>query len=134
VARNGSVYSADGRYNVTAARFRRDFNPIDDDCDCYTCGQYTRAYLHHLFRAKERLAATLATIHNERFTIGLVDEIRGSIDRGEFWEFKAETLGRYYARRVIGAYENAAAQPVADERSAARPPFEENPAARPAVE
>ena len=56
VARNGSIYSCSGRYNLTNARFRTDFGPLDDDCDCYTCANYTRAYVHHLFRAKEMLS------------------------------------------------------------------------------
>lgn len=97
VARNGSVYSADGRYNITAARFRRDFTPLDPDCDCYTCAHYSRAYVHHLFRAKEILASMLATIHNERFIIRLVDDIRDAIDAGDFDALRSEFLGRYYA-------------------------------------
>nr|WP_206027673.1 tRNA guanosine(34) transglycosylase Tgt [Rhodococcus kroppenstedtii] len=96
VARNAAIYTRDGRYNVNTARFRRDFTPLDRDCDCYTCAHYTRAYLHHLFKAKEMLASTLATIHNERFTVRLVDDIRASIHDGRFDEFKAETLGRFY--------------------------------------
>ena len=80
VARNAAVYTLDGRYNIDAARYRRDFTPIDPDCDCYTCAHYTRAYIHHLFRAKEMLASTLCTIHNQRFTIRLVDRVR-DVDR-----------------------------------------------------
>jgi len=97
VARNGAIYAADGRYNVNVAASRRDFRPLEDGCDCYTCAHYTRAYLHHLFKAKEMLAATLATIHNERFTVRLVDDIRASIETGRFAEFKAEFLGRFYS-------------------------------------
>jgi queuine tRNA-ribosyltransferase len=96
VARNAAVYSGAGRYNVTGSRYRRDFTPIDDECDCYTCGHYTRAYLHHLFKAKEILAATLCTIHNERFIIRLVDQIRVAIAAGEFDELRDHVLGRYY--------------------------------------
>jgi queuine tRNA-ribosyltransferase len=96
VARNAAVYSATGRYNVTGARYRRDFTPIDPDCDCYTCGHYTRAYVHHLFKSKEILAATLCTIHNERFVIRLVDQIRDAISAGEFDELREHVLGRYY--------------------------------------
>ncbi|MGS0683586.1 tRNA guanosine(34) transglycosylase Tgt [Nakamurella sp. GG22] len=99
VARNGSIYSEHGRYNLTNARFRTDFGPLDDDCDCYTCTNYTRAYVHHLFRAKEMLSATLSTIHNERFVVRLVDRIRASIADGSFSEFREEFLGRYYAGR-----------------------------------
>jgi queuine tRNA-ribosyltransferase len=96
VARNAAVYSPTGRFNITGARYRRDFTPIDDECDCYTCANYTRAYLHHLFKAKEILSATLCTIHNERFVIRLVDQIRASIRTGEFDELQAYVLGRYY--------------------------------------
>ena len=71
--------------------------PIDDECDCYTCAHYTRAYLHHLFKAKEMLASTLCTIHNERFIVRLVDDIRASIDDGTFDDFRTDFLGRYYA-------------------------------------
>jgi queuine tRNA-ribosyltransferase len=98
VARNAAVYSHVGRYNITGARYRRDFTPIDSECDCYTCGNYTRAYVHHLFKAKEMLASMLCTIHNERFTIRLVDQIRAAITAGEFDELRDHVLGRYYNR------------------------------------
>ncbi|KQU28022.1 MULTISPECIES: tRNA guanosine(34) transglycosylase Tgt [unclassified Rhodococcus (in: high G+C Gram-positive bacteria)] len=97
VARNAAIYTPDGRFNINTARFRRDFTPIDEECDCYTCAHYTRAYMHHLFKAKEMLASTLATIHNERFTVRLVDDIRASIRDGRFQEFKKETLARFYS-------------------------------------
>ena len=97
VARNAAVYTRDGRFNVNTAACRRDFSPIDPECDCYTCAHYTRAYLHHLFKAKEMLASTLCTIHNERFIVSLVDRIRASIDDGTFDALRADVLGRYYA-------------------------------------
>jgi queuine tRNA-ribosyltransferase len=99
VARNAAIYTADGRYNVNTAAHRRSFVPLEEGCDCYTCTHYTRAYLHHLFKAKEMLAATLATIHNERFTVRLVDDIRVSIEDGRFEEFRDAYLGRFYASR-----------------------------------
>jgi queuine tRNA-ribosyltransferase len=97
VARNAALYSREGRFNVTNAKNRRAFEPIDPECDCYTCSHYTKAYLHHLFKAKEALASTLATIHNERFIVRLVDRIRESIEHAEFAEFRDEFLGRYYS-------------------------------------
>jgi queuine tRNA-ribosyltransferase len=100
VARNAAVYTRDGRFNVTTAASRRAFEPIDPECDCYTCANYTRAYLHHLFKAKEMLASTLCTIHNERFIVSLVDRIRASIDTGDFDDFKGDFLGRYYVSRA----------------------------------
>ncbi|CAN5315492.1 tRNA guanosine(34) transglycosylase Tgt [soil metagenome] len=96
VARNAAVYSMTGRFNLTGARYKRDFTPIDAECDCYTCANYTRAYLRHLFKAKEMLASTLCTIHNERFIVRLVDQIRASITEGNFAELRDHTLGRYY--------------------------------------
>jgi len=99
MARNGTVLHPDGRFHVTNAPYKRDFRPIDDECDCYTCLNYTRAYVHHLFKAHERLSATLTTIHNERFIVRLMDRIRASIPAGEFFEFKAEFMGRFAANR-----------------------------------
>jgi queuine tRNA-ribosyltransferase len=99
VARNAAVYTTYGRVNITNSRFRRDFTPIDENCDCYTCTHYTRAYLHHLFKAKEILSKTLATIHNERFIVRLVDRIRNAIEAGDFDELRDDVLGRYYSAR-----------------------------------
>ena len=98
VARNGAIYTAAGRYNLLTAANRRAMGPLEDGCDCSTCGHYTRAYLHHLFKAKEMLSATLATIHNERFTVRLVDDIRRSIEDGTFDAFRASFLARFYRR------------------------------------
>ena len=100
VARNASIYSATGRYNITGARYKRDFTPLDAECDCYTCANYTRAYIRHLFKAKEMLASTLCTIHNERFVIRLVDSIRDAIVAGEFDELRDHVLGQYYSTRA----------------------------------
>lgn len=96
VARSSRVYALTGRYNLNVAASRRDFGPIDPECDCYTCGHYSKAYLHHMFKTKEYVAATLATIHNERFTVRLVDDMRTHIEAGTFAEFKAEFLATFY--------------------------------------
>lgn len=99
VGRNAAVYRPDGRFNVTRSENRRNFDPIDEECDCYTCANYSRAYLHHLFRGKELLANTLATIHNERFIVRLVDDIRQSIVDGTFYDLRTEFLGCYYGNK-----------------------------------
>ena len=99
-ARTSAVYSPDGRFNVSNGSYRRDFSPIDEECNCYTCKNYSRAYLNHLFRAKEILGPTLATIHNLHFIVNLVDKMRLSIEAGNFLEFKMDFLGRYQARAV----------------------------------
>lgn len=96
VARNSAVYTKTGRQNLSRSSNRTDFSPIESDCACYTCAHYTRAYIHHLFKAKEMLASTLATIHNEHFIVGLVDRIRNSIADGSFDELKREFVGSYY--------------------------------------
>ncbi len=108
-ARGGSMYSATGRINAKAATQRRRFEPLEEGCDCYTCENYTAAYLHHLFKAKEMLGSTLATIHNERFIVRLVDRIRASIIDGTFLDLRDEVLGRIYGPEFARAA--AAAQP-----------------------
>ena len=96
VGRNGALYTRHGRVNIRRAEFIRDFTPFDETCDCYTCKNYTKSYLSHLFRANELLANTLATIHNERFIVRLVDDIRTFIKDGTFHEFKQQFLAEYY--------------------------------------
>lgn len=96
-ARTSAVFTTQGRVNLSNTKYQRQFSPIDETCDCYTCSNYSAAYVAHLFRAKEMVAATLATIHNERFIVRLVDQMRGSIERGDFFDFKREFLGRFYA-------------------------------------
>lgn len=98
MARNGALHTVDGRINMFNARFVNDFSPIDPECDCYTCKNYTRAYVAHLFRSEEMLAATLASIHNLRFLISLVEKMRISVADGTFLEYKHKFLERYYKK------------------------------------
>ena len=100
-ARTSAVYSPNGRFNVSNGTYRKDYAPIDSECDCYACQNYSRAYINHLFRAKEILGATLATIHNVHFIVSLVDRMRNAIDNGDFYEFKEDFLGRYRASKVV---------------------------------
>ena len=94
-ARNGTLYTANGKINIMNAKYRNDFNPIEKDCGCYTCKNYSSAYIAHLFHGKEMLAATLATIHNLYFIIHLVKRIRQSILDENFFDFKKEFLQIY---------------------------------------
>jgi queuine tRNA-ribosyltransferase len=98
IARNGTLFTKSGKINIFNAQFVRDFNPIDGDCKCQTCQNYTRSYLSHLFRAKEMLGATLASIHNVYFITNLVKEIRQSILENRFFEFKEEFLRKYLGK------------------------------------
>lgn len=86
--RNGAVYITNKRINIKNAKYISDFTPIDDSCGCYTCANYTRAYLNHLIRSGEMLGGILCTIHNEFFILKLVDDIRLSIINGNYQEFK----------------------------------------------
>lgn len=95
MGRSGALYTARGKINITNAQFVEDFSPIDEGCECYTCQNYTRAYLSHLFRAKEMLAATLASIHNLYFIINLVKQMRRGILDGNFAESESKFLKSY---------------------------------------
>ena len=93
--RTGTIYTGEGKINIGNAKFEKDFSALEVGCDCYTCKNFTRAYLHHLFDAHEMLAATLASIHNLRFIVRLVENAREAIVRGEFKKFSEEFLSRY---------------------------------------
>lgn len=97
VARNSAFFTPQGRFNLSGAKYKRDFGPLQEGCDCYACANYSRAYIHHLFKAKEMLSATLISIHNERFVVKMVDDARLAIESGTFFDFKAETLAQYYS-------------------------------------
>jgi len=94
-ARNGGLLARTGRMNINNARFALDPGPVDVDCDCSTCAAYTRAYLHHLFRNRELLGYRLATIHNLRWTINLMREMRAAIIDGSFAGYRREFLGKF---------------------------------------
>src|SRR3989338_5247871 len=92
VARNGTLYcraTADLKINIRNAEHTLSTRPIDDWCDCFTCKNHTRAYLHHLFKCEEMLAYRLASIHNVRFMLKLCEEIREAIANGEFKKYQA---------------------------------------------
>lgn len=98
LGRRGGVYTLDGRLNLTNARFKRDFRGIDEEFGGYVSQNYSRAYIHHLLKAKEFLAGTLCTMHNLAFMVGLVDNIRAAMAAGEYEAFRDEFLGRYYGQ------------------------------------
>jgi queuine tRNA-ribosyltransferase len=95
LGRNGTIYTKTGKIIIMNTKFRNDFSPIEKDCECYTCRNYSRAYIAHLFHGKEMLAGTLASIHNLYFIINLVKKIRQSILDDSFFKFKEEFLRNY---------------------------------------
>lgn len=95
IARNGALYTKNGKINILNAKYKNSFLSIEPDCKCYTCQNYTCAYLSHLFRAKEMLAATLASIHNIYFLNNLMARVRRAILEDSFNEFKEEFLDTY---------------------------------------
>ena len=95
MARHGQLFTKQGKINILNAQFRSDFTPIQTDCACYICTHYTKAYLAHLFRAKEMSAATLASIHNLYFLVNLTKQIRQSILDGGFPQLKEQFLLTY---------------------------------------
>lgn len=92
VGRNGLAFTSTGRLNIRNSRYARDFGPLDAACDCYTCGNYTRAYLRHLALAGEILAARLLTWHNLAYVFRLISRARSAIEAGEFAEFRSVAL------------------------------------------
>lgn len=95
LGRNGTIYTKTGKIHITNTEFRADVSPIENDCTCYTCKNYCKSYIAHLFRGNEMLAGTLASIHNINFLVGLVKDIRQSILDDNFDEFKENFLKRY---------------------------------------
>jgi queuine tRNA-ribosyltransferase len=95
VARNGALLTRDGRLPIKSSRFAMSDAPIEPDCDCYTCANFSLGYLHHLFKAQELLAYRLNSIHNLRFMIRIASEIRASILDGSFVRYREEFLARY---------------------------------------
>jgi len=95
VARNGALFTRRGRVNISNARFRTMYTALQEDCGCYACRNFSAAYIHHLFNARELLAYRLATFHNLYFLSRLMADIRASIIEGSFDSFKSDFLVSY---------------------------------------
>lgn len=90
IARHGALMTSNGRVNIRDAKYKEDFSPLDANCDCYTCRNYTRAYLRHLYVSEEIFGKRLLSIHNVRFLISLMEKAREAIKEDRFGDFKAE--------------------------------------------
>jgi queuine tRNA-ribosyltransferase len=93
-ARHGLLFTNEEKVVIRNARYRNDEAPVDRNCDCYTCRNYSRAYLRHLFKAGEILAMTLCSIHNLRYYMRLMEKIREAINGGSYGKFSKEFLSR----------------------------------------
>lgn len=100
IARHGTLMTSEGRLNIRNAKNERDFRPIDEKCDCYTCKNYTRAYLRHLVKCNEGLGQRLLSIHNLRFLINLTEEVRKAIQEDRFLDFKEEYFKKHNLNSV----------------------------------
>lgn len=95
IARNGTVFTREGKLVVRNATYARDFSPLDHSCDCYVCKNYSRAYIRHLINTKEILGIRLTTIHNLYFLLKLMKDIRKAIEGDYLLDFKEEFFGRF---------------------------------------
>ena len=95
IARNGTCFTTNGRLVIKNARYARDFGPIDEECDCYACRNFSRAYIRHLFKAGEITGARLATIHNLRFLLRLMENVRQAIAQDSLPQLRARFYERY---------------------------------------
>ena len=98
MARHGAVWTSQGRLIVRDAPYARDFGPLDPACDCYACRHFSRAYIRHLLKAGEMLGMRLATLHNVRFMVRLMEAIRRAVAQGTLPELRAEILARFGPR------------------------------------
>lgn len=94
-ARSATLFTRRGKIRLTNKNYKRDFYPVDPSCNCYTCQNFTRAYLHHLFAANEVISAVLSAIHNVHFYMKMMEEIRDAIACNRFMEYKGKFLAEY---------------------------------------
>ncbi len=95
IARHGQAFTRSGKINLNNARFKEDFTPVEEGCDCYACRNFTKGYIRHLITTKETLGGRLLSIHNIRFLIRLTEEIREAIREDRFLEYKNEFIEKY---------------------------------------
>ena len=102
-ARNGQLFTTFGAVNISNARFRTDTGPLDPSCGCPTCRQFSRAYLHHLYRCRELLSYRLNTLHNLYYYLHLMAEMRTAIAEDRFEEFRTAFYDRLDPDRAAAA-------------------------------
>ena len=95
IARHGQAFTRTGKINFNNAKYREDLGPVEEGCDCYTCRNYSRAYIRHLITTDEMLGGRLLSIHKIRFLVKLVEEIREAIKKDSFLEYKKAFISKY---------------------------------------
>ena len=95
IARHGNAFTRDGKINIKNAKYKEDFTPLEEQCDCYACKHYTKAYIKHLINSNETFGARLLSIHNIRFLIKLTEELREAIKENKLLEYKEKFIERY---------------------------------------
>ena len=98
IARHGNAFTRSGKINLKNLKFREDFTPVEEGCDCYCCRNHTRAYIRHLLLADESLGPRLLSIHNTRFLIKMMEEIRVAIKEDRILQYKEEFINKYYKK------------------------------------
>ena len=99
IARHGALMTSKGRVNIRDKKYEEDFTPLDSECDCYCCKNYTKAYLRHLYKCDETFGKRLLSIHNIRFLIKMMEEARKAIQEDRFGDFKEEFLKKFDSKK-----------------------------------
>jgi queuine tRNA-ribosyltransferase len=104
VARNGTAYTRRGALAIKGAAYKADFRPIEEDCDCFACRHFTRAYLRHLLNVNEILGLRMLSVHNTHMYLKLMADVRAAIAEGRFAEFRRAFVAGYVpSRRILSA-------------------------------
>lgn len=100
IARHGQAFTKHGKINLHNAKFIRDYTPLDEECDCYTCRNYTKSYLRHLITTGEMLGGTLLSIHNIRFLVKLTEQLREAIKKDTLLEYRKSFIENYQSKNL----------------------------------
>ena len=98
LARHGNAFTRHGKINLKNAKYKEDFSPIEEDCDCYTCKHFTKAYIRHLITCNETNGGRLLSIHNIRFLVKLTEDLREAIKNDSLLEFKESFMEKYSSK------------------------------------
>lgn len=99
LARHGNALTMNGKVNIKNSKFKRDFTPLENECDCYACKHYTKAYIHHLIKCDEVFGARLLSVHNIRFLIRITEDLREAIKNDSILEYREKFIEDYYGEK-----------------------------------